>query len=88
MARSWYAYIPGGTGASPALNPANYSLMDVKPNCTSGSIICAVYAPDGGATPTAPFSTNVRRYITNALGAGVPQPSAPINSKLFVYLKS
>jgi hypothetical protein len=84
MARAWYSF-NGGTNTTLV---SNYSLMTVIPTCINGAVICAIYAPEGGANPTGPLSANLQRYISNAVGTGLAQPQAPVNAKKYVYLKT
>ena len=88
MARYWYNYIPPGAGFQPQFNPANYNLAPTNSptGCQLvGPQICAVYAPQGDPTPDAPFSTNLRNYITQALATSAARPAT---GKIFVYVKS
>lgn len=81
MARSWYSYV----GGNPQ-EPSSYFRASVKPGCITGTTICAIYAPNGDTNPS-PFSSNVQRYISDALINLTPQPSLPVGSKKYVYLK-
>jgi len=86
MARYWYSYIlPAG---DPRLS-SSYQLIrpGTGPNCTFGTFLCAVYSKGGGPFPLSPLSVNLQQYIASALANGIPQPSTPLGSKFFVYLK-
>jgi len=65
--------------------------MTVKPTCTTGSNICAIYlyhpSAVGPVIAPSPLSANVQQYITDGLGSGVPQPEDPLLAKRYVYLK-
>jgi hypothetical protein len=86
MPRYWYSYVPGAN-PDPTL-PANYKLATIKPTCTTGAVMCAVYAdvPTGAAPFILPsLSTRLRSYIANGLSTTAPQPAV---GKYFAYLKS
>ena len=84
MANSWYSYL--GQGKDP-LVPASYRRITVDPLCLDGIDICSVYLLGQTATtPSAPFTTNILTYITNALSTISAQPNGgPV--KHYVYLK-
>lgn len=83
MARSWYAFIPGGDPT----DIERYWKVTVKHSCLCGDQICAIYAGGEGTNPDRPFSANMLNYIKKALVTGQLQPEAPIGSKKYVYLK-
>ena len=87
MARFWYAYII--PDADPRL-ASSYQLLKINngtPRCSTGTVLCAINAPEGGPFPFSPLSQNLQDYIAAALANGVPQPERPLGAKLFVYLK-
>jgi hypothetical protein len=83
MSRAWYAYIGGS--ASP-FSITSYNLT-VRPLCTVGNNICAIYAYAGGSNPVS-LSSNLQTYIANALTSGIAQPAVPATAKKFVYDKT
>lgn len=83
MARAWYGYI-GLDGGEKTLS--NYVLVANPAQCAVGNHICAVYAPGGGRSPLT-ISQNLITYITNAKMSGIPQPTFPPNSQIFVYVR-
>lgn len=87
MSRYWYSYDPN---AGPATVAGSYTRLSIKPTCTTGTVICAIYAPSGDENPSDPLSPNLRAYIAAGLASGghVPQPTDPPGSKKYVYLKS
>jgi len=82
MPNSWYSY--NGTGD--IFLAYNYRLMTDKPGCAVGTVICAIYAPDGGRTPVSPLPDSIQTYLSNARSTLVPQPQV-VGSKKFVYLR-
>jgi len=82
MARFWFSY---DTVNNP-LHPASYNRQAITPGCINGPVICTIYAPGFGEHPVG-LSTNMRRYIADGLANNIAQPSTPIGSKFFVYLK-
>lgn len=72
MANSWYTYV-GGSGFQPQFNALNYRLtpddvlVNGKPPCSGVSLICAIFAPDGGLTPVSPLPQNVQNAIIAAI---------------------
>jgi len=82
MARTWYAY----NGVGDPLLISSYNLASVKPACINGSRICAIYAYNGGVSPSV-LSTNLRLYIANIQVATVAQPDSSLTRK-FVYGKA
>ncbi len=71
MANFWYNYVSG----DPTL-ASSYSLAAGMPSCPPvGCCICAIFAPAGGATPTAPLAVTLRTNILNALTRCLPQPN-------------
>jgi len=83
MARAWYAY-KGPNYAIDLLS--SYSIIDGKPGCTDGNVLCAIYALDGNENPNK-ISDNIRQYISNGLTKFIAQPSVP-ESVIFVAFKS
>lgn len=83
MARSWYAFIPGGDPT----DIERYWKATVKHSCLCGDRICAVYATGEEINPDPPFSPNMVKYIKDALVTGQLQPQFPIGSQKYVYLK-
>lgn len=83
MARSWYAFIPGGDPT----DIERYWKASVKHSCLCGTQICAIYAKGIGITPDVPLSPNMQKYIKNALLTGQLQPETPVGCKKYVYLK-
>jgi len=81
MPRAWYCYVGPGS----PLDANSYILSPVKPTCTIGWTICAIYVPNGGIFPTAPLSANIQQYIIADLVTGLPQPQ--IGNRFFVYQK-
>lgn len=84
MARSWYAFIPGGDPT----DIERYWKTTVKHSCLCGDRICAIYATGVGNNPDTPLSPNMYKYIRNALLTGQLQPETPIGSKKYVYLRN
>jgi len=72
MARAWYAYL----GGDPLLI-SSYFLINDTPACLNGCNICAIFALNGGVNPSV-LSTNLRRYIVDAIVTQVAQP--PMNT--------
>lgn len=87
MANSWYSYL--GAGKDPLI-PSSYRRVTTQPQCVCGTNICAIYLQGVTATtPSAPLSTNMLNYISDALVTGNPQPTLPGGGiKLFVYLRN
>ncbi|AMP97806.1 hypothetical protein AY601_0865 [Pedobacter cryoconitis] len=84
MARFWY--IHDGIG-NPLLS-SSYNLLSIKPFCSTGCRICAIYAP-GSGNPSSPLSNNIRTYIVNfSMGSALPQPFEPLGSKYYIYGKN
>ncbi|NQX37622.1 hypothetical protein SAMN05421820_103384 [Pedobacter steynii] len=77
----WYAYSGNG---DPFLSP-NYRATTVKPICTTGEEICAIYLSDNDEIP-AQFD-GMTTYIANALVTLVPQPTG-VGVRRFVYLRA
>ncbi|MGY0036932.1 hypothetical protein [Pedobacter sp. NJ-S-72] len=82
MARSWYGYLSTGD----VTDPGNYFLTSVKPSCITGDNICAIYAPEGGALPLAPFSKRMLQYIADASTGTVARPNVA-GAKFYLYKK-
>ena len=82
MPNSWYSY--NGTGDIFLAN--NYRLMTDKPGCAVGTVICAIFAPEGGRTPISPLPESIQTYLSNARATLVPQPQG-IGSRKYVYLR-
>lgn len=80
MARTWYVY--NGVG-DPLIVPS-YIISTMKPGCKDGVRICAIYAPNGGSTPSF-LSTNIRTYIANLFLTLVAQPDGNPGIKKYVY---
>ncbi|MBB5646282.1 hypothetical protein HDE70_002570 [Pedobacter cryoconitis] len=80
MARTWYSY----NGVGDPLLISSYNLIATKPACINGSKICAIYAYNGGSSPTV-FSTRLRAYIANLQVTIVAQPDSSISNKKYVY---
>lgn len=76
MERAWFSYTRNG---SPTL-PENYIYTTLKPTCTSGRVVCAIYAPYIGGVNPFYISFNLQNYIAT----GVAQPLGPW-AKRFVY---
>ena len=87
MPYTWFAYI----GGSPS-SPTSYLLSTFTPNCTTGPLLCAIYAEyelldpdpcdpcrssDIPYQPNVPFSSGLLTNIANAQWSGLPQPSVP-----------
>jgi len=85
MARCWYAY--KGIG-DPTLSSSYILLSKVKPGCLNGCIVCAIYVPACGITPTSPLPANILGYINDLFSTCVAQPQIPAGTKLFVYGKA
>lgn len=81
MARDWYAY----DGRGDINISSSYFRTSVKPSCTDGLELCAIYVSDGAPNPTN-ISSNVRQYIFNALVTSRAQPD-DARYKKYVYLK-
>jgi len=85
MANSWYAYL--GQGKDP-LVPASYRRVTIDPLCLSGCTVCAIYLlGETSTTPSAAFTSNILKYITNGLVALSPQPDGGA-VKAYVYLRT
>lgn len=80
MARYWYSY--NGIGDPTLCTSYNQSV--IKPACTIGAVVCAIYAP-GGSNPTCPLSYRMRTYIANLQLALIPQPDTSPAIKKYVY---
>jgi len=86
---NWYAYLGHG---DPTFS-GNYAITFVKPNCTTGEEVCAIYLNQNTAIPQGfdpldpnnPFPPMIQ-YIADALATQVPQPNFPFE-KPFVYLR-
>ena len=84
MAKAWYIYNGGDQ-----LQASNYFRNDgVVSICLCGSEIGAIYAEEkeGYKHPVEPLSTNMQRYIKDALVTGQLQPDTPYYAKKYVYL--
>ncbi|MBB5646285.1 2-iminoacetate synthase ThiH [Pedobacter cryoconitis] len=68
MARAWYAYLSGNP-----LLISSYTLISYTPTCLNGCNICAIFALNGGASPSV-LSTRLRAYIADAIVTQVAQP--------------
>jgi len=82
MARSWYTYTGGNVET-----PSNYSRFTGVPTCKNGPALCSIYAPNGGPNPSV-ISDTIIGYISAGLATSTAQPALPVNSRLFVRLKS
>lgn len=82
MARTWYSY----NGVGDPLSISSYNLTGIKPACINGIRICAIYAYNGGPSPSV-LSTNLRLYIANVQSSSVAQPGSTLTRK-FVYGKN
>ncbi|MET4142841.1 hypothetical protein ABIB30_005254 [Pedobacter sp. UYP1] len=83
MAKAWYVY--DGMG-SPFLI-SSYNFIGNKPTCVNGCKVCAIYAPNGGPTPSV-LSNNIRLYIINLMASPISQPTEPVGTKNYVYGKN
>ncbi|MBB5646278.1 hypothetical protein [Pedobacter cryoconitis] len=83
MARSWYSY----NGVGDPILISSYNLATLKPACINGTRICAIYAYNGGPSPTV-LSTNLRLYIANVQLSTVAQPDSSSATKKYVYGKA
>ncbi|MBB5646286.1 hypothetical protein HDE70_002574 [Pedobacter cryoconitis] len=83
MARAWYVY--NGTG-DPLLI-SSYILSPRKPPCLNGCKICAIYAYNGGPSPSV-LSGNIRNYILSLMLSTIAQPDTPVGAKIYIYGKS
>ncbi|MBB5646279.1 hypothetical protein [Pedobacter cryoconitis] len=83
MARSWYSY----NGVGDPILISSYNLATLKPACINGTRICAIYAYNGGPSPTV-LSTNLRAYIANVQLSTVAQPDSSSATKKYVYGKA
>ncbi|MBB5646284.1 hypothetical protein HDE70_002572 [Pedobacter cryoconitis] len=67
MARSWYGYL----GGDPLL-VSSYSLISNTPTCLNGCNICAIFALNGGPSPSV-LSGRLRIYTVDAIVTQVAQ---------------
>ena len=81
MARCWYAY----NGIGDPLLPSSYNLSLAKPICLNGSIVCAIYAPGCGLSPSL-LSASMRKYVKDGQLQLVAQPFSPFGAKKYVYM--
>ena len=81
MARFWYAYNLVG---DPFL-ASSYNPTILKPTCTNGPTVCAIYSTGIFLNPTSPLSRNLRIYIANIQLALIAQPDSSLNIKKYVY---
>ncbi|MDO7743209.1 MAG: hypothetical protein MUP99_05525, partial [Pedobacter sp.] len=56
------------------------------PGCAVGTVICAIYVPNGGRTPISPLPDSIQQYLSNARSTLVPQPQG-VGLKKYVYLR-
>ena len=84
MAICWYVY--NGTGD--VNSPSSYTLSSCtfRPTCCAGDRVCAIAAPNGGATPSV-ISANIQRYIANGLARQICQPDSPVGAVIWVRMK-
>jgi hypothetical protein len=66
--KHWYVYLYGHP-----LNPESYQLVTVKPRCSNGTNLCAIYA-DGYEDQPFEFSNKLKMHIANAIALGEAQP--------------
>ncbi|AMP97809.1 hypothetical protein AY601_0868 [Pedobacter cryoconitis] len=83
MARFWYAY----NGFGDPLLPSSYNLASIRPACTNGANICAIYSP-GSGNPSLPLSNNLRTYIANVQLTLLGAPDSSLGVKKYVYGKN
>jgi hypothetical protein len=81
MAKAWYFMM----GENP-MDPKSYYKVSTH-NCLCGDRICSIYLKDNGTQPLAPFSSNMQKYITDAMATQQLQPMVPYNAKKYVYLR-
>jgi hypothetical protein len=77
--RHWYAYVHGNP-----LIPESYQLTTIRPWCTNGKTLCAIYAIGYDEQPEE-FSPKMKMAIANALVSGMPQPIG--SEELLVLMK-
>lgn len=80
---NWYGY----SGWGDPFLATNYRLIHIKPTCTVGEEICAIYLNSNTVIP-GQFngSDGMVTYIAHALITQSPQPTG-IGVKAFVYLR-
>ena len=83
MTRSWYTYV----GKDNPLDEKNYLKVGGKPGCLCGNNICAIYVRGHERQLEIPLSTNIQKYIKDALATEFVQPDSPFDTKIFVYLR-
>ena len=83
MARSWYVY----NGMGDPLLISSYNLSSRKPPCINGCKVCAIYAYNGGPSPSV-ISGRLRLYIIDMMMSPIAQPDTPVGAKIYVYGKN
>jgi len=67
--KHWYVYLHGHP-----FNTESYQLVNLKPRCSNGKNLCAIYA-DGYEDQPFEFSNKLKMHIANALAIGEAQPA-------------
>ena len=79
--RYWYGYISPGN----IFDPASYILLpNQRVTCTTGTVLCSVYAQGGDSNPI--FGTNLNQYITNSTTSNTAQPLG--STQKFLYKRT